>query len=105
MPAARKRPRQNKNARYEVWAGYPHLTRPGTSSQYSNRKFEWADEAWEYALGLPVDNQHVTVNVTVWRASAGWQPAHVRQRRDGVWLGRGDVPLTAEQLADREMRL
>jgi hypothetical protein len=101
--SVRKRPRRNPSARYEVWAGYPNPDRAGSSSQHSNRKFDWAADAWEYAQGLPVDDRHVTVNITGWFAVNGWQGDHIRQRRDGVWRGRDEWPLTAEQLADPKM--
>jgi hypothetical protein len=99
----RKRAPRNPNARYEVWAGFPNPDRAGSSSQHSCRKFEWAADAWEYARNLPVDDRHVTVNITVFRAANGWRGDHIRQRRAGEWLGRDNAPLTDEQLADRKM--
>lgn len=99
----RKRPARNPNARYEVWAGYPDPDRAGSSAQHSCRKFEWASDAWEYARSLPDDDRHVTVNVTGWFAANGWQGDHVRQRKGGVWRGRDERPLTAEQLAGPKM--
>jgi hypothetical protein len=48
----RKRPARNQNARYEVWAGYPNPNPDRTgSSQYSDRKFEWAADAWGVGKG------------------------------------------------------
>jgi len=99
-----KRRRRNPNARYEVWSGYPNPDpdREG-SSQHECRKFEWAADAWEYARNLPLDHEHTTVNITGWFAGNGWRGDHIRQRRNGVWRGRDEQPLTEEQLADRKM--
>lgn len=103
----RKRPARNRNTRYEVWTGYrsPTPEVPSRCVQTECRKFDWLDDAWEYARNLPEDAMHAIVQVTKFSAAWNWNSLEIRSRYDGSWCGvyPGSVyperrPLTPEEI-------
>jgi hypothetical protein len=103
--STRKRPRRNPNARYEVWSGYRHPTKPGHCPQTDWRTFDWLGDAWEYARTLPADAAHTIVHIDKFSAAWNWNSLEIRSRYDGTWCGvyPGSVfpdrrPLTPEEI-------